>query len=160
LGSLEDAYLALIPPLSAEDKLPRADAIVEWARGHAYPHEEQRHWKEAAKPYVWLFQTATSLPGRRDITTKATALLTEYLRAVTNALELRKAQLYEERDVQELEQLSLELLGELRKDGNRDVITRLMGLYNLQGCSWGCEFIRNASPLIKKTRFSSSPTCT
>ena len=146
LGSLQDVYLGLIPPLSAGDKLPRADAIVEWAREHAKPHEEQRHWKEAAKPYVWLFQTATSLPGRNDIITKATALLMEYLRAVTDALELRKAQCYEERDVQELEQLSSELSGELRKDGNRNVLTRVMGLYNLQGRSWECEFIGNASP--------------
>ena len=76
LGSLEDVYMSLIPPLSAEDKLPRADVIVEWAREYAKPHEERRHWTEAAKPYVWLFQTAKS-SGRREITTKATARLME-----------------------------------------------------------------------------------
>ncbi|KAK4113209.1 hypothetical protein N656DRAFT_708131, partial [Canariomyces notabilis] len=31
LGSLEDVYLCVIPPLSMENRLPRADAIIEWA---------------------------------------------------------------------------------------------------------------------------------
>ena len=41
LGSLEEVYLCIIPPMSQEDKLPRADAIIDWTRKHRKPHEQR-----------------------------------------------------------------------------------------------------------------------
>ncbi|RYP78165.1 hypothetical protein DL769_003246 [Monosporascus sp. CRB-8-3] len=117
-GSLEEIYLAIVPPLSAENKLPCADAIIEWTRENAKPHELLGHWAEAADAYLWLFRTAQMFPGRGDIATKATALLMEYLRAVTDTIKLRKAQHFEERGIRELERLKLKLDYTLQAAGN------------------------------------------
>ena len=72
--------------------LPRADAIIEWTREQARSHEQLGHWKAAADVYMALFRTAETFPAEDDIRTKATVLLVEYLRAATDAIELRKAQ--------------------------------------------------------------------
>ncbi len=37
LGSRQEIYLSIIPPLSTENKLPQAEAIIERARKHAKP---------------------------------------------------------------------------------------------------------------------------
>ncbi|KAJ4308776.1 hypothetical protein N0V84_011892 [Fusarium piperis] len=147
LGSLEDIYLGIIPPLSRENKLPRADAIIEWARENAKPHEELGHWKEAADAYLWLFRTAEMFSGRDDITTKSIALLMEYLRALADAIKLRKAQQFEGRDIQELEQLQLKLEDKLRNAGVEDTLARLMDLYDVQGRSWECSLVESSEPL-------------
>ncbi|KAK6719619.1 hypothetical protein SNK05_002750 [Fusarium graminearum] len=150
LGSLEDAYLGIIPPLSSKNKLPQANAIIEWAREHAKPHEELGHWKEAADAYLWLFRTAKMFPERARITTKAIALLMEYLRALAEAIKLRRAQQFEERDIQELELLQSELDNELRHAGVEDTLARLMGLYEVQGRSWECSLVKSSRPLSGK----------
>ncbi|KAJ4077796.1 hypothetical protein NW761_012114 [Fusarium oxysporum] len=150
LGSLEDVYLGIIPPLSRENKLPRANAIIEWAREHAKPHEELGHWKEAADVYLWLFRTAKMFSGRAGITTEAIALLMEYLRALADAIKLRKAQQFEERDIQELEQLQSELDNKLRNAGVEDIMARLMGLYEVQSRSWECSLVKSFKPLRDK----------
>ncbi|RYP91054.1 hypothetical protein DL770_002827 [Monosporascus sp. CRB-9-2] len=145
LGSLEDVYLCIIPPLSTEKKLPRADAIIEWAREHAKPHEQLGHWKEAADAYLWLFRTAKTFPGQDDITVKATAILMEYLRAVTDAIELREAQQFGE-DIPELKQLKEKLEKELQ-DGGVSILAALMGLYETQSRSWECCLVKKPKPL-------------
>ncbi|CAI6089116.1 unnamed protein product [Clonostachys chloroleuca] len=150
LGSLEDVYLSIIPPLSRENKLPRANAIIEWAREHAKPYEELGHWKEAADAYLWLFRTTKMFSGRAGITTKAIALLMEYLRALTDAIKLRKAQQFEERDIQELEQLQSELDNKLRNAGVEDTLARLMGLYKVQGRPWECPLVENPKNIEDK----------
>ncbi|KAK4122032.1 hypothetical protein N657DRAFT_682498 [Parathielavia appendiculata] len=142
LGSLEDIYLSVIPPLSTEKRLPRADAIVERTQEHAKPQERLGHWKEAAGAYLWLFRTAKVL-RQDDITTKATALLMECLRAVIDATKLRKAQQFEERDIDELEKLQSELHDELRNGDVDDTLECLMGLYKVQGRSWESSLVTN-----------------
>ncbi|KAK4116058.1 hypothetical protein N656DRAFT_841569, partial [Canariomyces notabilis] len=146
LGSLEDVYLCVIPPLSMENRLPRADAIIEWARAKAKPHELLGRWKKAGDAYLWLFRNAKTFPGQDDITTKATALLMEYLRAVTNAIGLRKAQLFEENDIQDLEELKTDILKELQGGSVKDVLRGIMGLYDMQGRSWVCELVEDSNP--------------
>ncbi|RYP43916.1 hypothetical protein DL768_009575 [Monosporascus sp. mg162] len=147
LGSLEEIYLAVIPPLSARDRLPRADAIVEWTREQARSHEQLGHWKDAADVYMQLFRTAETFPAGDDIVTKATALLVEYLKAVTDAIELRKAQLFEERDIQELEQLKSELDAKLQTGCGSRILADLMGLHDVQGRSWQCSFVKKSKAI-------------
>jgi len=151
LGSLSEIYLSIIPPLSGEKKLPRADAIIKLARDHAKPHEQLGRWQKASEAYRWLFRTANASSKQNGIGVKATALLMEFLRAVTDAIELRNGQQFEEKGIQELERLKLELLDELRSAGV-DALTGIMGLYDLQGRSWGCEFVRNAE--LSKDRYT------
>jgi len=151
LGGLEDIYLAIVPPLSATAKLPRANAIIEWAREHARPHEKLGHWEEAADIYLWLFEKGKTYPSRSDILIKATALLLECLRALTSAVKLRKAQQFAERDIEGLEKLVSKLLEKLRGTDVEDVLERLMRLYHLQGRPWECEFMQNAPPQAEDT---------
>jgi ankyrin repeat protein len=129
-----------------ENRLPRADAIIEWARAKAKPHEQLGRWEEAADAYFWLFRQANTFPGQDDITTKATALLVEYLRAVTNAIGLREAQRFEGDDILDLEELKTEILEELQRKGVNDVLRGIMGLYDMQCRSWECRLVENSSP--------------
>ena len=39
LGSLEEVYQCIIPPLSGEDRLPCVNTIIEWTRKYARLHE-------------------------------------------------------------------------------------------------------------------------
>jgi hypothetical protein len=74
LGSLEEVYLCMIPPLSAENKLPRPDSIIDWTQAHAERHERRGNWKEVGDACIWLFQTTKSTQGQGSIAIKATAL--------------------------------------------------------------------------------------
>ena len=135
LGSLEEIYLSIIPPLSAEDKLPHMDAIVELVRQHAKQHEQLQHWKQAGESYLWLLRMASTFPEQSRIATKATAVLMEYLRTVT--LELGEDQRYGERDIKQLEELKSTLEEELRTV-DRGILSSLMALYKEQGRTWEC----------------------
>ncbi|KAK3339688.1 hypothetical protein B0T25DRAFT_574588 [Lasiosphaeria hispida] len=44
LGSLEDVYLCIIPPLSLTKRLPPAYSVVDWARQHVQPRNIALHW--------------------------------------------------------------------------------------------------------------------
>ncbi|KAK3352190.1 ankyrin repeat-containing domain protein [Lasiosphaeria hispida] len=146
LGSLEEIYLAIIPPLSVMNKLPRADAIIEWTRKHAKPHEQLGHWNEAAAVYLWLFETATTALQQTNITRKATALLMECLKAVTDTTKIRKVQQFEKKDIQKLERLKSTLYKELRS-ADVDILAHLLRRYKLQSRPWGCSFIENTTAL-------------
>ncbi|KAL2679331.1 hypothetical protein Neosp_010104 [[Neocosmospora] mangrovei] len=54
-GSLESVYLALIPPLSAANKLPEIDTVVQWTKKRAAIFEQRGDLTEAANAYRWLF---------------------------------------------------------------------------------------------------------
>ncbi|KAK3341780.1 hypothetical protein B0T25DRAFT_511143, partial [Lasiosphaeria hispida] len=148
LGTLEEIYQGIIPPLSVSNKLPSVDAIIEWTREHARPYERLGHWKEAADAYLWLFQMAGTFPGQVNITTKATALLMEYLKALTDVIKIRKAQLFEKKDIQELEELKSKLDAKLQIGCDGNILAGLMGLYETQGRPWQCSFVQE-SRLIK-----------
>ncbi len=136
LGTLEDIYLSIIPPLSSAKKLPGADAIVEWARRHVTPHEQLGHWQEVGDAYLWLFRIAKNFPDQSGTYTytKVTALLIEYLRAVSDAAMLKKAQILDERVILELEQLQSSLKSALGA-AEPTTLELLMGLYEEQGRS-------------------------
>ncbi|KAH7460498.1 hypothetical protein FOMA001_g19467 [Fusarium oxysporum f. sp. matthiolae] len=138
LGSLEEVYLAIIPPLSAWNKLPRADAIVEWTQKHTKRHEQLGHWKEAADAYLWLFEASKTFS---DQSSKATAVLMEYLRTVTLAVELRGAQAYGEGDTKRLMNEKSRLETKL-KTADREVLSSLMRLYTEEGRGWKCDVVQ------------------
>ncbi|KAF8532929.1 hypothetical protein BDD12DRAFT_901166 [Trichophaea hybrida] len=81
LGSLEDVYISIIPPLSIERKLPVAVSVIELARQNA-KHELAGHWKEAGDIYLWLFEICKTFGSNDNAAIKATAVLLEFLRSV------------------------------------------------------------------------------
>ncbi|KAK1770501.1 ankyrin repeat-containing domain protein [Phialemonium atrogriseum] len=143
LGSLDQIYLSIIPPLSMHEKLPQPNAIVELARQHAKQHEQLQHWKQAGDAHLWLFRTARTFPEHSGIATKATAVLMEYLRTVTQALELREDQQYDDRDFEQLKDLKSTLERELRTVG-RGILSSLIRLYEEQGRGWKCVPVQEA----------------
>ncbi|WYZ42190.1 hypothetical protein EsH8_V_001085 [Colletotrichum jinshuiense] len=136
LGSLEEIYLNIIPPLSGQQKLPQVDTpIVEWARKHAKRYEQFGDWKEAGDAYLWLFRTAGT-SGKKAFIVKATAVLMECLRQVTLAVELSKSQ-QEINRFEQLERLQSTLVYKL-KSTDQETLSNLMGLYEKQGRKWEC----------------------
>ncbi|KAH7318070.1 hypothetical protein B0I35DRAFT_478607 [Stachybotrys elegans] len=139
LGSLEDIFLCILPPLSVEHKLPKSDAIIDLAREQAKRQEQLKHWDKAAAAYIWLFRTAKIFPQQSGIATKATALLIEYLRQVTSSIKLKKAQfdimyIYILRDVER--RLRKEL-----KTIDQGALSGFIRLYEDQGRGWKCDLV-------------------
>ena len=142
LGSLDEIYYAIIPPLSATGRLPHAGAIIEWTRKHAGPHEQLGHWREATDAYMWLFRTAATFSEAEDILPKATALLAEWLNAISTSLQLRKDQHFETRDIQHLGQIRAELHASLHGQSGHvgKILAGIMRLFVIQDrrptCKW------------------------
>jgi len=135
LGSLDQIYLSIIPPLSVQHKLPQVDVIVELARKYAQRHEQLQHWKQAGDAYLWLFRVGKTFQKQSSIANKATAVLVEYLRVVVLAIKSKEAQVYEERDIYDLRKLKLSMEREL-ETADRGTLSSLMRLYEEQGRRW------------------------
>jgi len=137
LGTLEEVYAAIIPPLSFNKKLPRTDNIIQWSRERASKHEFLGHWKEVSQEYLWLFRRTQTLQ-QKDLITKATALLMELLKAVIDTAQIMESRQFgnlEVGDIEELKVVTADLCDGL-KDANADTVGRLLGLYDRQGRTW------------------------
>jgi ankyrin repeat protein len=145
LGTLEEIYLCMIPPLSVKQKLPPVNTIIAWTREYAKLHKQLGHWKEAGDAYIWLVQTAITTKHDGTIY-KSIALLVEYLRAIPDAIKLREEQQFEDKDIQELKDLGLGLYKELQKVGVNDILEGLMRLYEIQGRPWECDLVEKSTP--------------
>jgi ankyrin repeat protein len=62
LWSLDEVYLSIIPPLSAEKQLPQPDEVVAITRNHAEHLGKMGHWKEASDAWCWLLKPANEFP--------------------------------------------------------------------------------------------------
>lgn len=157
LGSLEEIHLSIIPPLSAENKLPRADDIIELARRQAKRHEQVGHWKEAGDAYLWLFRTAKTFPEDSGIFVRATAVLLEFLRCLALTIKLGEAH-HEVQELRLLEELKSTLKNELKlpqgkdlKDEVQERFPDLMKLYEKQDRGWTGDLNQDVGPYLKKT---------
>jgi hypothetical protein len=74
LGSLQEMYMCIIPPLSCSKKLP-IDATVEFIRQCTREHEMLGHWERVVPVYIRLFQECKPLRTTHPIFWKATAIL-------------------------------------------------------------------------------------
>ncbi|KAI9147138.1 Ankyrin repeat, PH and SEC7 domain containing protein secG [Paramyrothecium foliicola] len=140
LGSLQDIYLSIVPPLSVNSKLPQADAIMRLIREEARLFERGGRWKEAANLYLWLFRVAKTFPEESGFSLKATAILLDLLRRLVATLRLRSAQ-RAYHDAYSLDDLKRSLVKELGLGTRAEVqaramVARLMTLYELQGHGW------------------------
>ncbi|RMJ08404.1 hypothetical protein CDV36_011993 [Fusarium kuroshium] len=90
LGGLDQIYLCVIPPLSAEQKLPETSKIIDLALKQAKPAMEKQDWMRASRPFLWLFETAQTFPKDSAISVRAMTTLLEYDRMMADAIDLRK----------------------------------------------------------------------
>lgn len=132
-GNLGDVYLAIIPPLSIERKLPQPDAIIGLARKHANPYDQPRQWSNVADAYLWLIRAVKGL--QEDILTKAAALLIEHLRAIIDTIELLESRHVDKSGIQQLKEDRARITKALRGVPD-EVLAFLLGLYQLQGRPW------------------------
>lgn len=106
LGTLDDAYQLLIPPLSTHGRLPLVgiEALIELTRAKARPYEQLERWDKAAEVYQWLLRTSQAYqaqPGHIrcllhcrscesvwDSKYRAMAVFIDFLREITLADEI------------------------------------------------------------------------
>lgn len=88
LGSVEEIYLSMIPPLSAENKLVAMDKIFDLARDQAKGYQQQHDWIRACEPYLWLLKKARIFPKNIAFGVKTIAVLLEHINLMAGALEL------------------------------------------------------------------------
>ncbi|KAF5013070.1 hypothetical protein FDECE_897 [Fusarium decemcellulare] len=146
LGTLEEVYLSIVPPLSATNKLPEPDAIIYWAKKHAQRHEQLGHWEEAADAYIWLFDMSESFPKGGTFIAKTTALLMRYLDAVATALKQAKGQLFEGKSIRTLAELREKLVSQLETVDQR-MILQLQRLSRTQWRDWNVHLALKAKRL-------------
>jgi ankyrin repeat protein len=135
LGSLEEAYLSIIPSLSMARKLPKTDGIVELARQQAEGHELLGQWQEAGEVYLWLFRTCITFGAKDDIAIKATVVLMEFLRSLDLAIEKRVGQLYEKAAINQLNTLRSGIIEEFNK-ADKNFLSGVVKIFEKQGRIW------------------------
>ncbi|KAL0938064.1 ankyrin repeat protein [Colletotrichum truncatum] len=135
LGTPEEVYLSIIPPLSVNDRLPRTNAIISLTQQEALRHEKLQQWQQVAEVYLWLFRKAKTFPAESDFVAKATAVLFECHRQVVSAAELAEHENKDTPIYQHLKRLASHIAEEL-KSASRKFRSSLMGLYKLQGRDW------------------------
>ncbi|KAF4997521.1 hypothetical protein FDECE_12051 [Fusarium decemcellulare] len=90
LGSLDQIYLSVIPPLSAENKLPETTKIIKLAQKQVRRPQEKQDWMKDSKPYLWLFETAQTFPKDSAVSVRTMAAFLEYANIMRQALDLRE----------------------------------------------------------------------
>ncbi|KAF5012831.1 hypothetical protein FDECE_1120 [Fusarium decemcellulare] len=151
LGSLDQVYYSIIPPLSQCHRLPQANAIIELAREQARPHEGLGRWSEAGQIYLWLMKQAKTFPEDTEIFAHSTAVLVDVYRQVVSNVNLRKDQ-EDDRGLEQLQDLRLKL--EKALDGtDQGFLLSLMELYAQQNREWDCDLIKDKKSHIRRARY-------
>ena len=140
LGSLEDIYMNIIPPLSIQKRLPEIDLVVEIARQRAKGHEWLGHWEEAGEIYGSLFKELKGFDTNDTISPKATAALSEFFKLVTLTLRLRKKEHFKGNDMGKLKKVQTMIKGLLEQVDALTIIF-ISDLYEFQGRLDGYEDI-------------------
>jgi ankyrin repeat protein len=111
LGTLEEAYMCIIPPLSRSKILP-IEGVVEFVRQRIRDHEVLGHWQKVVGVYVKLFQISKPLGLEHRDFRKMAALLIDAFLSINDILKLKEGQRRKD-GVEELERLQDEILREL-----------------------------------------------
>ncbi|KAL1883246.1 hypothetical protein Daus18300_000304 [Diaporthe australafricana] len=90
LGSMEQIYLSIVPPLSAQDSLPEVSAVFDLALQRAKRYEHLHHWREAGDTFLWLFRSMKTFPRESSIVARAPAILMAYLMTISEMKETQQ----------------------------------------------------------------------
>lgn len=85
--SQDEAFLSLIPPLSATGQLPWLDRIVAMARENGAELERQQAWERAGAAYSWLLRLGLTFPRTSVLYAKSAAM---YSRFAARIIEYRR----------------------------------------------------------------------
>lgn len=90
-GSLEEAYICIIPPLSLHQKLP-VGAVVDMILKNIEKYETVHDWAKCAESYGELLDVCKEFCAERcPFTTKATMAAVEYMRRIDDMLNVMAA---------------------------------------------------------------------
>ena len=132
LGSIQEVYMCIIPPLSSSRKLP-AEAVIEFVRQQMREHEILGHWAAVAPGYIGLFRECKPLGPKHHVFQTATAILIDVFRYICNTLELRESQKRKD-GIDELARQKKEISQVLQLDQNppSDFMQNFVQLTSLQ----------------------------
>ena len=130
LGTLQDAYMCIIPPLSCAKKLP-VEAVIDFVRQKTRDDEVLGRWEKIVPVYRELFQISKTFGIKHRVLHKATAILIEVFRSIITTLEQRRTD-----EVETLTKLKDELLKDLNSlqepDSSINLMNGFAGLYSIQ----------------------------
>ncbi|KAK4149537.1 hypothetical protein C8A00DRAFT_18785 [Chaetomidium leptoderma] len=158
LGSVDDIYFGILPPLSAWNLLPPVHAILKRGLELGHELEQRRGWRGAGSTYVRLLKRTALFPrdNSTDIASEATVLVMEFLRVLTETAKLWQSQLFDDMEISELLMFTKWVKARAAAYNDPAIFPRLMGLYERQGRAWKCDLLvgDNASyPAIKPPEF-------
>lgn len=140
LGSQEEIYLSIIPPLSAYGKLPDPSAVVvQLAREEAKKQEWAGQFERAAEVYLWAFHACMSFGHEHTIGIKASIAMTEFIRAISITAEEREHQSHIVESSTRLKEIRSRLADVLIQSSSRPVLDMLARMYDLQCRDEGCD---------------------
>lgn len=135
IASLGEIYTSVIPPLSAEQKLPPVDCIIEMTRQHSRPYEQVGDMDQVLKDYFWLLRVAKTFPQGSVIMTKALVILGEYTTHIKQSHKRRGEWSFGY--IQDFGADNEEKISSFLKDEeNQKVLQLLMKLHKFQRRSW------------------------
>ncbi|KAK7420760.1 hypothetical protein QQX98_002564 [Neonectria punicea] len=137
LGSLHDAYLALIPPLSYMGRLPGIDPIATMLHNTAKKHESLYKWDRAWITYRELHQLIGDVSKHSSTYFKVVAMMVEFLRTITMMNALDDSVGGGRRLQQDMEE---KLLGRVSADFLSDLNT----LYTYQDRAWNSRIFKDS----------------
>jgi ankyrin repeat protein len=131
LGTLEEAYMTIIPPLSVANVLPN-EAVVDFVRLKAREHEQSRQWHEAFDAYKQLLELCQPRGSNDRFVYKAVAAVIDFLVLSTSA------PLAEDRETSSGSEWNLgkvrsDLAEVLNSKALQDVTFNLRTIYDKQG---------------------------
>lgn len=107
LGSLEDIYLCIIPPLSLARRLPRTDSVVDWVSRRVVRPSLTWQPRDAVEAFVWMLATfPNGDPVEPHVAPSAVSLL---LLLVHKRITQKQLEVSQDSHINRLERLKEEL---------------------------------------------------
>ena len=127
LGSLQDIYMCIIPPLSRFQKLP-VMAAVDFVRQRTREYELHGRWEALVPLYIRLFRECKTLGLRHRVFLRATAILINLFMSIGNTLQVREDEKRTD-EVNDLRKRKKEIMRELDPESQKreDEIEKLEG---------------------------------
>lgn len=132
LCSLEDAFLCIIPPLSAKSRLPHLASVIEWACKYATKHEQVGRWKEASQVYVWLLRI---FPKDGSTHIESMTVVLAFVVSLSLERERRDAHKHQSDDFPDLLKLREKLEYELQAT-NPKLVAKILRAWEIDGPEW------------------------
>lgn len=143
LGSLQDVYFSLLPPLIMRARMACPEAIIDQIQQDAVEYENTRDFGNANRIYSRLLEIGTCFPPASYFRAKVAATVMEYCRSFTQPA-CQRAFRYIYRKEQEVADWQVRLKQALQQDYG-DVLPQLIRLYMDQGRKWGGDLLGNVS---------------